>query len=257
MEVKPSKRLGQRFLVDKNIIRKFIEEADIKPNEVILEIGPGFGNITKELVNKAKVIAIERDPRLVGELEKQDIENVKIINGDVLKTELPAFDKCVSNIPFQISSKVIEKLGKKQKFSVLILQKEFAKRLMAEPGERNYSRISILAQYFFIPVFIKEISRECFRPRPMVDSAIVKLVPRRVKPDVRNEKLFFLVVRSLFSHKNQKISKAFVHSRHEFKLDKKEAKTISKNIPYKDEKVHNLSIDKLSEIANYLESKIS
>ncbi|MBW6451832.1 MAG: 16S rRNA (adenine(1518)-N(6)/adenine(1519)-N(6))-dimethyltransferase RsmA [DPANN group archaeon] len=256
----PKKALSQNFLKDKNIIDKEIAIANINENETILEIGPGLGALTFEIAKKAKkVIAIEKDKDLVKilktKIKYENIDNVEIIEGDILKTEIPAFDKCISNIPYQISSKITELLGKQQKLSILIYQKEFAERLVAKVGSKNYSRISILAQYHFKPKISSSVSKKCFYPIPKVNSAIVVLEPRKDKPTINDVKLFFNLVRGLFTHKNQKVSKAFEHSKREFAIDKKRLKEISKNLKWADMRVRDLDTEKLAEIANDLFEK--
>ena len=253
--IKPMKKLGQNFLVDKNIVKLEIKEAEVSADETVLEIGAGYGALTLELAKTAKkVIAVEIDDELVPLLEKrlaeEGLKNVDIICEDVLKAEMPSFDKCVSNIPYQISSKIIEMLGKYGKFSVLIMQKEFAVRLVAQPGEKNYSRISILAQYHFIPVFVRKVGNKCFYPVPKVDSAIVKLFPRKVKPFVSDEKFFFQFVKAVFIHKNQKLWKAVSHSKREMELDKKILSELGKKLTDADMKVKDLDIDRVAAASN-------
>lgn len=253
--IKPSKKLGQHFLIDRNVIRREVEEAEIKENETVLEIGPGLGFLTKELVKKArKVVAIEKDKKLIEILknELKDAKNVEIMQGDALRVKWPSFDKCVANIPYQISSGVIENLGKKQKFSILILQKEFAERLIAEAGKENYSRLTILARYFFTPVIVLDVPRNAFCPQPEVDSAMVKLYPKKSKPNVKDEKFFFLLTRALFNHPNQNVAKAFIHSRHEFRLSKEKAQEIARSLPLREKKVYHLSLDEIAQISNHL-----
>ncbi len=253
--IRPAKKLGQNFLVDKNIVKLEIKEAEVSADETVLEIGAGYGALTLELAKNAKkVIAVEIDDELVPLLEKrlaeEGLKNVDIICEDVLKVEMPPFDKCVSNIPYQISSKIIEMLGKYGKFSVLIMQKEFAERLVAQPGEKNYSRISILAQYHFIPVFVRKVGKKCFYPVPKVDSAIVKLFPRKVKPFVSDEKFFFQFVKAVFIHKNQKLWKAVSHSKREIEVDKKILSELGKKLTDADMKVKDLDIGRVAAASN-------
>jgi len=253
--IRPAKKLGQNFLVDKNIVKLEIKEAEVSADETVLEIGAGYGALTLELAKIAKkVIAVEIDDELVPLLEKrlaeEGLKNVDIICEDVLKAEMPPFDKCVSNIPYQISSKIIEMLGKYGKFSVLIMQKEFAERLVAQPGEKNYSRISILAQYHFIPVFVRKVGKKCFYPVPKIDSAIVKLYPRKVKPFVSDEKFFFQFVKAVFIHKNQKLWKAVSHSKREMEVDKKILSELGKKLTDADVKVKDLDIDRVAAASN-------
>ncbi len=253
--IRPAKKLGQNFLVDKNIVKLEIKEAEVSADETVLEIGAGYGALTLELAKNAKkVIAVEIDDELVPLLEKrlaeEGLKNVDIICEDVLKADMPPFDKCVSNIPYQISSKIIEMLGKYGKFSVLIMQKEFSERLVAQPGEKNYSRISILAQYHFIPVFVRKVGKKCFYPVPKVDSAIVKLFPRKVKPPVSDEKFFFQFAKAVFIHKNQKLWKAVSHSKREIEVDKKILSELGRKLTDADMKVKDLDIGRVAAASN-------
>lgn len=244
------RKLGQHFLVDKNVARNFVEFADIKKNECILEIGGGSGLLTQEILKKTKKVkVIEMDKRFIGIL-REKFPSIEIIEGDALRVKLPSFDKCVSSIPYSISSGITLKLGKLKKESYLMYQKEFGERLVAEPSEKNYSRITIMARYYFTPVLLKYVSKNSFLPKPRVDSVIIKLIPKRAKLSVKNEKFFFLVARALFNHKNQKIRNAFLHSRHEFDLDKSKAKKIKLN--FEEKKVVELSLEEIAELSNKL-----
>ena len=142
-DTRPKKRLGQNFVINSRIIEKLIDYAEVKPTEVVLEIGSGLGYLTEALAYKARtIIAVEIDRRLVEILKYrlQDKNNVEIITGDALSIELPKFDKIVSAPPYKISSPLIFKILEHQfKTAVLILQKEFATRLQASPGETEYS----------------------------------------------------------------------------------------------------------------------
>ncbi len=253
--VKPVRKLGQNFLTDKNIVAVEIREAEISSKDTVLEIGGGYGALTFELAKVAKkVVSVEIDRDLADVLEeriaKDDVKNVEIICGDALKIDVPAFDKCVSNIPYQISSKIVEMLGRYGKFSLLIMQKEFAQRLVAEPGDKNYSRISILAQFHFVPVFVRKVGRKCFYPSPDVDSGIVKLFPRVKKVKVCDEKLFFKFVTAVFIHKNQKLWKALSHSKRDMVMDKKVLSEIGRKLTDADVKVRVLDIERLARAAD-------
>ena len=262
--IAPIKKLGQHFLKNKKYVEKEVAEAEIKENETVLEIGPGSGILTEKLLQKAKkVVAVELDKRMVSFLEKRFGNHIsegklEIISADILKTKLPHFDKCVSNIPYQISSAIIELLAEYGKPAVLIIQDEFAKRLIAEAGERDYSRLTILANYHFTPIYIQLVPASAFSPKPKVDSAIVKLMPRNKKPEVADEKLFFELTKGLFMHRNQKVGKSFINSRHVFNLEKGKAKEIVSKMPeeFKEKKVYQMGIYELAELANWLKSEL-
>ncbi len=257
--IRPNKRLDQHFLSNENYIQKEIDAANITKNDVVLEIGPGVGTLTQYLLEKAKkVVAVELDKNLANVLRQRFPEkNFSLIEGDALKTEIPEFDMCVSNIPYSISSKIIVLIGKLGKPAVLMFQKEFAERIIAKPGTKNYSRISIASQYYFEAKKICKVPKTAYFPKPKIDSAIVRLVPRKDKLDIGNEDFFFNVVRALFTHKNQTARNALIHSRKEFGLDKKQAQKVFGLVPYADEKPRTLPIEKIAKMSIWLKGALS
>ncbi len=257
--IRPNKRLDQHFLVSRKYIETEIEAAGITKNDAVLEIGPGIGTLTEELLKRAKkVIAVELDKNLASILkERFPGNNFSLIEGDALKVKIPHFDICVSNIPYSISSKVAVLLGKLAKPAVLMFQKEFADRLVSKPGEKNYSRISVAAQYYFTAQRICTVPKSAYYPEPEVDSAIVKLSPREKKPYVGDEDFFFRIVSDLFTHKNQAARNALIHSRRELGLGKKDAQRIFSLAPYAGEKGRNLTIEKIAEMSLWIRSALS
>lgn len=174
MEVKND----QHMMVASNIIGKIVDSADIAPNETVLEIGPGTGNLTRELAKKAgKVIAVEIDRRFAPPLKK--IKNVEVIIGNALdEISSLEFDKIVSNIPYAICEPLAGKLIETGVPAVLTVPRGFADILTAERTDEQYSRISLLVQAFFDVGILFDISREAFEPAPKTDSVAVKLSPR-------------------------------------------------------------------------------
>ncbi len=252
--ITPDTGQDQHFLDDETVLDRELQEAEINDSDTVLEVGGGIGSLTKKLAKAADhVYVIEKDTRLVEILEDElsGFDNVDIIEGDALKVDWPAFDKCVSNPPYHLSSELIERLGEKQKLSVLSLQKEFADRLVAKPGSSDYSAISIRANYHFIPVFLQPIAKDRFYPAPEVESALVKLYPRKKKFGIHDEDLFFQVVRALFTNKRKKVRNAFVDARHILGIEKDEAKSVRDDLPYSEERVINLEMKQLAELANY------
>jgi 16S rRNA (adenine1518-N6/adenine1519-N6)-dimethyltransferase len=185
--IKPKKSLGQNFLVNKRIYQKIIAALEIKRDEEIIEIGPGLGTLTSFLAeSKAKVIAVEKDHKLVDYLKNKFAgqENVKIVEGDVLRFDPKSYKlkaisyKLVGNIPYYISSHLLRMVFEKwpcPKAIVLMLQKEVAQRITAKPP--NMSLLAVSVQYYSKPEIISYVPGQNFYPAPEVDSAIIKLVP--------------------------------------------------------------------------------
>lgn len=205
------KSLGQHFLIDKNILNKIVDTADVKRGESVLEIGAGIGTLSFALAGRgADITAVEKDKKLASILEELSAPypNIKVINADILKLDFEnllcgtSVWKIVSNPPYNITAPLLFKLiSFKDRFSliVLMLQKEFAKRLTAEPGGRNYSFLTIKAQYYMNIDVVHKVSKNVFFPPPKVDSVILLLQPLRT-PRVRvsDEKLFFKIADSMF-----------------------------------------------------------
>ena len=250
--VRPSKGKGQNFLTDRKIADWIVDSADIQPDETVLEIGPGLGILTERLAKKAKnLLAIELDKRLAAHIH--DRFGIEVIQADVLEVELPKFDKVVSNLPYQISSPITLKLLDAEfRKGILMYQKEFAQHLVASPGERAYSRISVMAGYRAECKIIKNVSKGCFHPVPKVDSAIVELVPRRAGFEVLDEDTFKDVVRALFSHKNRKVRNGIMAEHASLGIQKDESKRLAAEVPYSEERPVTLAPEKLAEISNYI-----
>lgn len=211
--VKPSKGLGQSFLVSKMVLNKIIEVADIKPTDIILEIGPGTGILTQELAKKAeKVIAVEKDLKMVKILKEtlKDYKNVKIIQADALSYEfqIPNY-KIVANLPYYIASPVIRKFleAKNQpELMVLMVQKEVSQRICAKPPRMNLLAVSI--QFYGKPEIISYVPKQSFWPQPKVDSAILKI--SNIKKPPINVDLFFKIVKVGFSHPRKQLVGNFI-----------------------------------------------
>ncbi len=247
--------LGQNFLIVDDIIKREVERAEIKVNETVLEIGPGLGFLTDELSKYAKkVYAVEKDSRLIEILQKEySWRNVEIIHGDALKVEFPKFDKIVSTLPYQISSPITFKFLKYDfKKAVLIYQLEFAQRMVAKPGDKNYSRLSVMVQAKADVELVERIGRGAFYPKPKVDSAVIVLEPKPKKEQIElDERL----VKALFQHRRKKASKALKDSYHMLGLTKgkfKEIREIFDKIPHAGKRVFQLSIEEIKDIEEFL-----
>lgn len=177
-----NKDFGQHILKNPLVITSMIEKSALRPTDVVLEIGPGTGNMTVKILEKAKkVIACEIDARLVAELQKRVQgtplqSKLQILVGDVLKTELPFFDICIANIPYQISSPLVFKLLLHRPFfrcAILMFQREFAQRLVAKPGDKLYCRLSINTQLLARVDLLMKVGKNNFRPPPKVISTLL------------------------------------------------------------------------------------
>lgn len=211
--IRPSKRLGQNFLVDKNIQRKIIAACEFDSSDTVLEIGAGRGELTRLIAAKARrVWALEIDKDLLPVLEEnlEDITNVKVISGDILRfnfRQIKSKVKAFGNIPYYITTSIIEHLLKYRDLIdvvFLTVQKEFAKRITALPGSKDYGSFSCFAQYYTQPKILFTIHKGSFRPQPKVDSCFLRLEIRR-KPAVKveNEKSLFKIIRASFNQRRK------------------------------------------------------
>ncbi|MDI9514669.1 MAG: 16S rRNA (adenine(1518)-N(6)/adenine(1519)-N(6))-dimethyltransferase RsmA [Clostridiaceae bacterium] len=212
-----TKSLGQNFLTDVNIIRKIVETAEVDKNDLVLEIGPGIGALTAQLAEKAgKVIAVEIDRHLLAPLSETlgDYGNVQVIHADIMQTDLWELTadwdgslKVVSNLPYYITTPIIMGLlesGIPWHLLVFMVQKEVVNRIVAMPGTKDYSALSVAVRYYAEPKLSFYVSRNCFIPKPDVDSAVVKLKKRSLsQPADLSREFLFRVIRASFSQRRK------------------------------------------------------
>jgi 16S rRNA (adenine1518-N6/adenine1519-N6)-dimethyltransferase len=200
-------KLGQHFLIDCDATMRIASYADLKPEDRVLEIGPGTGNLTEALASRAgAVYAVEIDPDLAARLSGR-FSNVQVINGDALKVELPHYNKIVSNLPYQISSKITYRLlSRPFDTAVLMYQWEFARRLTARAGSEEYGRLAMTVGFFCRIEIMEKVSKMAFRPVPQVDSAVVRLLPRSDRPKV-DPADFMRLAEGLFNNRRKKVKK--------------------------------------------------
>ncbi|MBI4167570.1 MAG: ribosomal RNA small subunit methyltransferase A [Candidatus Aenigmarchaeota archaeon] len=257
MEIKPSKKLSQNFLIDENVINSEVSFANLCREDIVLDIGAGFGFLTEKLSEKArKVVAVELDKRLASYLKTrfEKSVNIEIVQGDILDlVQKIDFDKVVANIPYEISSQITFALLEKNfKLAIVCYQKEFAERMVAKPGTKEYSRLSVMTNYFADAEIMMAVSKESFYPQPKVDSAIVSLKPRKEKPyNLNDEQFFFKIVALLFQHKKQTVRNALVHSSKILKLNKKELRSV-KLSGLESRRVFTLEGEEMAEISKVL-----
>ena len=216
--IRPSRRLGQNFLVDEKIFSKIIETANLSENDVVLEVGPGIGNLTVELAKRVKkVIAIEKDQDLVRILKELldcwKVRNVRIVEGDIRKIEncklkIENCYKVVANIPYYLTSPLIRKFleaSNAPKEMILMVQKEVAQRICAKPPKMSILAVSV--QFYAKPEIISFVSKKSFWPQPKVDSAIIKIKPL-INADKRliNADLFLKTVKTGFSQPRKQLA---------------------------------------------------
>lgn len=214
------KEFGQHILKNPLVTQAIVDKASLRPTDVVLEVGPGTGNLTNKMLAKAKtVLACEIDSRLIGELEKRFQNNphrnrLKVLPGDVLKIDLPFFDICVANLPYQISSPFVFKLLEHRPFfrcAILMFQREFAHRLVAKPGDKLYCRLSVNCQFLARVDLIMKVGKNNFRPPPKVESNVVRIEPRNPAPDV-NFKEWDGLLRICFNRKNKSLAATFAQT---------------------------------------------
>jgi len=222
----PRKKWGQHFLADKNILKKVIKTAEIEKEDVVLEVGPGLGEMTQALAREArKVIAVEIDPRLVEILRDKlaDTPNVEIFQGDILKFDVRKHlgsgkrpVKVVANLPYQISTPLLfHFIESRDLFSALILmlQKEVAERMVAPPGGKTYGPLSVLVQSVADVSICFTIKPSAFFPPPEVESAVIRLSWKE-RPMIAPEQegWFRLVVKGCLGYRRKTLANALKHS---------------------------------------------
>ncbi|WEW57963.1 Dimethyladenosine transferase [Emydomyces testavorans] len=210
--------IGQHVLINPLIAKAIVDKADLKQSDVVLEVGPGSGNLTVKILEKAKkVVAVELDPRMAAEVTKRvqgkpEQKRLEVLLGDVIKTDLPYFDVCISNTPYQISSPLTFKLlatAPAPRVCILMFQREFAMRLFAKPGDKLYSRLSVNAQMWAKIDHIMKVGKNNFKPPPAVESSVVRIVPKNPRPDISYDEWDGLL-RIAFVRKNKTLRSSFL-----------------------------------------------
>ncbi len=261
-----SKSLGQNFLINPSVCPRMALESGADEGMGVIEIGPGIGVLTCELAKRAgKVVSIELDKRLLPVLDEtlRDFDNVKVINGDVLKIDLkrlieeefPDMPVCVcANLPYYITSPVIMKLLEERlpvEAITVMVQKEAAQRICAEAGTRECGAVTVAVRYYAQPRVLFSVSAGSFMPAPKVDSAVIRLDVHKETPfEVYDEKLFFKVVKSAFAQRRKTLPNALSAG---LKLDKNAVNTVleKSGIP-QNFRAEQLSMEQFAQLANRL-----
>ncbi len=221
MNIKAKKSLGQNFLIDQNIIEKITNIKDIS-NSVVLEVGPGTGNLTTSILKKnpKKMYVVEKDNRLALDLNNKFKNKIEIINNDILKLNEKNLDKekivVFGNLPYNISTEILSKwiLNIDQNYFwfdclILMFQKEVANRITAEFNTSNYGRLSILANWKLKIEKVCDIMPECFSPKPKVDSSLLYFKPKENFFNFKNPKNLEKITRIFFNHRRKMIKKPY------------------------------------------------
>lgn len=213
------KKFGQNFLVDKNILEKIVDAAQITENDCVLEIGPGIGTMTQYLAERAgSVIAVEIDKNLIPVLQDtlSSYNNVTILNQDILKVDINHIVetyndgnpiKVVANLPYYITTPIIMALFERHvtlKSITIMIQKEVADRIQAQAGTKDYGALSLAVQYYAKPEVIIKVPAACFMPRPNVDSSVIRLTRYEMPPvKAQDEDYLFTVIRASFNQRRK------------------------------------------------------
>ena len=213
------KKFGQNFLVDKNILEKITDAAQITENDCVLEIGPGIGTMTQYLAERAgNVVAVEIDKNLIPVLQDtlSSYNNVTILNQDILKVDINHIVeeynngnpiKVVANLPYYITTPIIMALFESHaalKSITIMIQKEVADRIQAQAGTKDYGALSLAVQYYANPEVIVKVPAACFMPKPNVDSSVIRLTRYETPPvKAQDEEYLFTVIRASFNQRRK------------------------------------------------------
>ena len=239
----PKKSKGQNFLIDGRVADRHIAYAGIREGDRVLEVGPGLGILTERMADlPCEPTCIELDDILAEYISQTFGDRLRLIHGDAVKVDFPEFDVFVSNLPYSVSTPIIFKLlDHRFRTAVVMVQKEFADRMVADVGSPDYSRLTVNLFYRADCEVMETVPASRFNPRPKVDSALVRITPRKAPFDVIDERLFFKVTEITFNHRRKKIGtslKAAGLLRPEW------------DVPYLDERVENLRPAEIAEIAD-------
>lgn len=260
-KLRANKSLGQNFLINEQIIDDIVNVSNVTADDVIIEIGPGLGSLTAKLADNAKkVIAIELDENMINILSERFslYKNVEIIHADVLKVDLNKLIdgeenvKVVANLPYYITTPIVMKLlEEKLKINsiTVMVQKEVGERFCATPGGKEYGAITVSINYYTSPKIVLDVPKENFNPVPEVDSCVVKLDLKNEHIELKDEKLFFRLIKTTFSQRRKNIGNSLTGGG----ISKQEVKEMLEELNLDvNLRAENLSIDQYAKIANYI-----
>ncbi len=239
----PKKSKGQNFLIDGRVADRHISYANISQGDRVLEVGPGLGILTERILDlPCTLTCIELDDILAEYIGNNFSDRLTLVHGDAVKVPFPPFDVFVSNLPYSVSTPIIFKLLDHEfRSAVVMVQKEFADRMVADVGSPDYSRLTVNLFYRADCEIMETVPASRFNPRPKVDSALVRITPRKAPFDVLDEKTFFKVTEVAFNHRRKKIGTAL-----------KAAGMVrpGDDVPYLDERIEHLRPAEIGEIAD-------
>ena len=269
-QLRANKSLGQNFLIDEDAVCKIVETANVNKQDLIIEIGPGLGTLTKELLKKAgRVLCVELDPKMIAILQERFAlyDNIDLIHDDVLNLDLKKIIKekkeeyelnkvkIVANLPYYITTPIVMKLLEENldiESITIMIQKEVADRLVATPGTALSGSISYAIHYYTIPEYILEVPSTSFLPAPQVDSEVIKLTLRKEPAvDVKNKELLFKLIKIAFMQRRKTLLNALYNGK---MMDNKQEiekmlLTLGIDVKVRGEK---LSLEQFAQIADYM-----
>jgi 16S rRNA (adenine1518-N6/adenine1519-N6)-dimethyltransferase len=257
-QIVPNKLMGQNFMVGTSIYPKLSQYAELTPQDTVLDVGAGLGFLARFLASRCKaVVAVEKDPHVALVLREQvkNLSNVKVVEGDALKTPLPAFNKVMSFPPYYLSSQLVTwLLTKNLDCVVLIVQKEFADRFIAQVGSEEYGWLAVFTYQSVEVEVLEEVPKRMFHPQPEVDSVVVRLKPWATPPfNVKDNAFFRRMVKWLFTQRNKKLDNAITpFIRTELKKDKTQAAELAASLPFRDKRARELAPKDFGAIADAL-----
>ena len=239
----PKKSKGQNFLTDGRVADRHVGYAEIVEGDRVLEVGPGLGILTERVLTlPCSLTCIELDDILAQYISETYSDRLDLIHGDAVKVPFPEFDVFISNLPYSVSTPIIFKLLEHDfRTAVVMVQKEFADRMVADVGSPDYSRLTVNLFYRADCEIMETVPASRFNPRPKVDSALVKITPRPSPFQVLDEKTFYKVTEVAFNHRRKKIGTSL-----------KSAGIVKPgdDIPYLDERIEHLRPSEIGEISD-------
>ncbi len=229
-EIAVKKKLGQNFLTDRNITRKIVRASEAGPQENILEIGPGFGALTREIMECCPIFTVVEKDRKLAEFIRCEYPQLKLIEGDFLETNLAALAEAkplrvLGNIPYSITTPILFKLLEHRNSilsATLMMQHEVAMRIVAKPGTKDYGILAVQLQAFCDVRYLFKVGRKVFRPQPGVDSAVLQMIPKKNDP-VQDADAFRTFVRTAFHQRRKTLLNNLKES---YNLDFVESETL-------------------------------